>query len=68
MQFFLSASNLKETCSTIICDKAVVNPLISSLYESTIQCNVRSFYFTNRFHLLQIKKTKFVGFELGKEI
>ena len=25
MQFFLSASNLKETCSTMICDSAVVN-------------------------------------------
>ena len=45
-----------------------MNLVISSSYESTVQCNVRSFYFTNRFHLLQIKKAKIVGFELGKEI
>ena len=58
----------RDICSTIICDNVIVNLVISSSYESTVQCNVRSFYFTNRFHLLQIKKAKIVGFELGKEI
>ena len=46
----------RNICSTIVCNSVVVNLVISSSYESTVQCNVRSFYFTNRFHLLQIKK------------
>ena len=58
----------RNICSTIVCNSVVVNLVISSSYESTVQCNVRSFYFPNRFHLLQIKKAKIVGFELGKEI
>ena len=57
----------RNICSTIVCNSVVVNLVISSSYESTVQCNVRSFYFTNRFHLLQIKKPKIVGFVLGKE-
>ena len=57
----------RNICSTIVCNSVVVNLAISSSHESTVQCNVRSFYFTNRFHLLQIKKPKIVGFELGKE-
>ena len=58
----------RDICSTIVCNSVIVNLVISSSYESTVQCNVRSFYFPNRFHLLQIKKAKIVGFELGKEI
>ena len=46
----------RNICSTIVCNSVIVNLVISSSYESTVQCNVRSFYFTNRFHLLQIKK------------
>ena len=46
----------RDICSTIVCNSVIVNLVISSSYESTVQCNVRSFYFTNRFHLLQIKK------------
>ena len=46
----------RNICSTIVCNSVVVNLVISSSYESTVQCSVRSFYFTNRFHLLQIKK------------
>ena len=58
----------RDICSTIVCNSVIVNLVISSSYESTVQCNVRSFYFPNRFHLLQIKKATIVGFELGKEI
>ena len=58
----------RDICSTIVCNSVIVNLVISSSYESTVQCNARSFYFPNRFHLLQIKKAKIVGFELGKEI
>ena len=46
----------RKICSSIVCYSVVVNLVISSSYESTVQCNVRSFYFTNRFHLLQIKQ------------
>ena len=57
----------RDVCPTIVCNSVVVNLVISSSYESTVQCNVRSL-FPHRFHLLQIKKAKIVGFELGKEI
>ena len=46
----------RDICSTIVCNSVIVNLVISSSYKSTVQCNVMSFYFTNRFHLLQIKK------------
>ena len=57
----------RDVCPTIVCNSVIVNLVISSSYESTVQCNVRSL-FPHRFHLLQIKKAKIVGFELGKEI
>ena len=52
--WFKSQRNIS---STIVCNSVVENLVISSSYESG-QCNVRSFYFTNRFHLMQIKKQR----------
>ena len=54
----------RNMCSTIICDSAVVNLLI---VHYSMQCEELLFHkqipsFAN------IKKTKIVGFELGKEI
>ena len=57
----------RNICSTIVCNSVIVNLVISSSYESTVQCNVRSFYFTNRFHLLQIKKQSFQVLSLVKK-
>ena len=57
----------RNICSTIVCNSLVVNLVISSSYESTVQCNVRSFYFTNRFHLLQIKKQSLQVLSLVKK-
>ena len=57
----------RNICSTIVCNSVVVNLVISSSYESTVQCNVRSFYFTNRFHLLQIKKQSLQVLSLVKK-
>ena len=44
MQFFLSASNLIETFAhaTIICDSAVVNLVISSSLQSSLQLSLSS--------------------------
>ena len=55
----------RNICSTIVCNSVVVNLVISSSYESG-QCNVRSFYFTNRFHLMQIKKQRLQVLSLVK--
>ena len=57
----------RNICSTIVCNSVVVNLVISSSYESTVQCSVRSFYFTNRFHLLQIKKQSLQVLSLVKK-
>ena len=57
----------RDICSTIVCNSVIVNLVISSSYESTVQCNVRSFYFTNRFHLLQIKKQSLLVLSLVKK-
>ena len=57
----------RNICSTIVCNSVIVNLVISSSYESTVQCNVRSFYFTNRFHLLQIKKQSLQVLSLVKK-
>ena len=57
----------RDICSTIVCNSVIVNLVISSSYESTVQCNVRSFYFTNRFHLLQIKKQRLQVLSLVKK-
>ena len=57
----------RDVCPTIVCNSVVVNLVISSSYESTVQCNVRSFYFTNRFHLLQIKKQSLQVLSLVKK-
>ena len=57
----------RNICSTIVSNSVVVNLVISSSYESTVQCNVRSFYFTNRFHLLQIKKQRLQVLSLVKK-
>ena len=57
----------RDICSTIVCNSVIVNLVISSSYESTVQCNVRSFYFTNRFHLLQIKKQSLQVLSLVKK-
>ena len=57
----------RNICSTIVCNSVIVNLVISSSYESTVQCNVRSFYFTNRFHLLQIKKQRLQVLSLVKK-
>ena len=57
----------RKICSSIVCYSVVVNLVISSSYESTVQCNVRSFYFTNRFHLLQIKKQRLQVLSLVKK-
>ena len=57
----------RDICSTIVGNSVIVNLVISSSYESTVQCNVRSFYFPNRFHLLQIKKQSLQVLSLVKK-
>ena len=56
----------RNICSTIVCNSVIVNLLISSSYESTVQCEELLFH--KQIPFFANKKTKFLGFELGKEI